>query len=206
GAGPVLRSPRRSNDQCHLPSSRIGLMVGEVNHRASLIAETRVFDVLDHADDFYRAWAAAILRTVRAPAGVKRKTETPPEGAFVPKETPRHTFIDNRHLHSRWTMVTRQPYPCFLWAEVAAGQERDAERGEGVWIDLHPWNDHIFAVLRRIALDRHRITGLRRLSHHQPFTPAHRTIANQARQLHAGNGLPPPEQFIEARGELLRLA
>src|SRR5262249_2492108 len=157
--------------------------------------------------DFNRTGATE-QGTIRATAVVIGITESPSDRAFVPKESARHAFVDDPHLLNRrgWTLVTWHPRLGVLWAEVAPRHERDAECGEGVRIDLHPGNDHLFYRLRRIALDRHWVTGLRSLSHHQPFTLAHRTIAHQARQFHAGNGLHPPEQFVEARSELLCFA
>src|SRR5262249_27207566 len=66
---------RRPNDQCHRSLSAHGLGKGEVEHRAPLIAETRVSDVLYHADDFN---PEIMCDVPPFEAAVEGKTETPP--------------------------------------------------------------------------------------------------------------------------------
>src|SRR5262245_302419 len=96
---------RRPHDQCHLRSAPVGLIEGEVVHLARLIPETRVFDVLDHPDDF-NLGGTSVDGSIAAEAVGNGKNETPSDGTLVPIETARHAFVDNRHLRSGrfWTL------------------------------------------------------------------------------------------------------
>src|SRR5262249_15818069 len=118
---------------------------------APLISETRVFDVLDHANDFILAGCAVIVTKAQV------EVETPPDWILVLKVTASHAFVNDPHTRGAGVCLyiaphSRRPVPNVLRAEVSASHQLDAERGEGVRVNLHIGNLHILAGLRGIPL------------------------------------------------------